>query len=123
MYRWLFDGLKANGAKWDIIGLSLYPSTSNWQTLNAQCLTNMNDMVSRYGTPVMVVEVGMDVTQPSTCKTFLTDLISKVKSVSNQQGLGVLYWEPECYNNWQNYTLGAFDNSGKPTIALDAFAN
>jgi len=123
MYRWLFDGLKANGAKWDIIGMSLYPSTSNWQTLDAQCLTNMNDMVSRYGTPVMVVEVGMDVTQPSTCKSFLTDLINKVKSVSNQQGLGVLYWEPESYNSWQNYTLGAFDNSGRPTIALDAFAN
>jgi arabinogalactan endo-1,4-beta-galactosidase len=123
MYRWLFDGLKANGAKWDIIGMSLYPSTSNWQTLDAQCLTNMNDMVSRYGTPVMVVEVGMDVTQPSTCKSFLTDLINKVKSVSNQQGLGVLYWEAESYNSWQNYTLGAFDNSGRPTIALDAFAN
>ena len=25
------------------------------------------------------------------------------------------------YNNWQGYSLGAFDNSGKPTIALDAF--
>ena len=122
MYRWLFDGLKANNAKWDIIGMSLYPSAADWQTKDAQCLSNMNDMVSRYGTPVMIVEVGMDVTQASACKSFLTDLIAKVKSVNNQQGLGVLYWEPESYN-WQNYGLGAFDSTGKPTIALDAFVN
>jgi arabinogalactan endo-1,4-beta-galactosidase len=29
--------------------------------------------------------------------------------------------EPECYVNWNSYPLGAFDNSGKPTIALNAF--
>jgi arabinogalactan endo-1,4-beta-galactosidase len=31
------------------------------------------------------------------------------------------YWEPEAYNNWRGYSLGAFNNSGKPTNALDAF--
>jgi arabinogalactan endo-1,4-beta-galactosidase len=29
MYRWMFDGLKDNGAKWDIIGLSVYPYWAN----------------------------------------------------------------------------------------------
>ena len=122
LFEWMFDGLKANGAKWDIIGMSLYPSTTNYTTLDAQCLANMNDMVTRYGTPVMVVEVGMEADQPATTKSFLTDILSKVKSVNNKQGLGVFYWEPEAYN-WQGYGLGAFDNTGKPTIALDAFAN
>ena len=121
LFRWIFDGLKSNGAKWDVIGMSLYPSTSNWTALNAQCLTNMNDMVSRYNTDVMIVEVGMSWDQADTCKSFLTDLISKVKSVAGNRGLGVLYWEPESYGNWQGYTLGAFDNSGRPTSALDAF--
>ncbi|MBB3186263.1 glycoside hydrolase family 53 protein [Microbacter margulisiae] len=121
LYRWLFDGLKSNGAKWDVIGMSLYPSTTNWQNYNAQCLANMNDMVSRYGSEVMICEVGMPWDSPTVCQSFLTDLIAKVKSVSNHKGLGVFYWEPECYNNWQNYTLGAFDNSGKPTVALNAF--
>ena len=51
----------------------------------------------------------------------VTDLISKTKLATNGKGLGVLYWEPEAYNNWQGYSLGAFDNSGKPTIALSAF--
>ncbi|HLK30262.1 MAG TPA: glycosyl hydrolase 53 family protein [Puia sp.] len=122
LFRWIFDGLASNNAKWDIVGMSLYPSTSNWQSLNEQCLTNMNDMVSRYHKQVMICEVGMDVTAPSVCKSFLTDIISKTKSVSGNNGLGVFYWEPECYN-WQNYGLGAFDNTGKPTIALDAFKN
>jgi arabinogalactan endo-1,4-beta-galactosidase len=59
--------------------------------------------------------------QAAACNSFLSDLITKTKSVSNNRGLGVFYWEPEAYNNWQGYTLGAFDNSGKPTSALNAF--
>lgn len=121
LFRWLFDGLKNNGAKWDVIGMSLYPGTTNWSTLNAQCLANMNDMVSRYDKEVMVVEVGMSWDQAAATKAFLDDLIFKTKSVTGNKGLGVLYWEPESYGNWQSYTLGAFDNSGKPTIALNAF--
>lgn len=121
LFRWMFDGLKNNGAKWDIIGMSLYPSSSNWSALNTQCLTNMNDMVARYKTPVMICEVGMPWSDSVACKSFLTDIITKTKSVSGNNGLGVFYWEPECYNNWQGYSLGAFDNSGKPTVALDAF--
>jgi arabinogalactan endo-1,4-beta-galactosidase len=121
LFRWLFDGLKNNGAKWDVIGMSLYPSATNWATLNSQCLENMNDMVARYNREVMIVEVGMSWDQADACHSFLADLITKTKSVSADKGLGVLYWEPESYNNWQGYTLGAFDNSGKPTVALNAF--
>jgi arabinogalactan endo-1,4-beta-galactosidase len=121
LFRWMFDGLSSNGAKYDVIGMSLYPSSTNWATLNSQCLTNMNDMVARYGKEVMVVEVGMSWDQASACNSFLSDLITKTKSVTNGKGLGVFYWEPEAYNNWQGYTLGAFDNSGKPTVALNAF--
>ena len=120
LFRWVFDGLKANSANWDIIGMSLYPDINNWASYNTQCLNNINDMVSRYGKPVMICEVGMDVNSPAVCQSFLSDLLTKVKSVSNNNGLGVFYWEPECYN-WQGYSLGAFDNSGKPTVALSPF--
>lgn len=119
-FRWIFDGLKANGAHWDIIGMSLYPSTTNWQSYDTQCLANINDMVSRYSTPCMVVEVGMEADAPATARSFLSDIITKTNSVPNGNGLGVFYWEPEAYN-WQGYGLGAFDSSGKPTEALDAF--
>ncbi|MBN8835994.1 MAG: glycosyl hydrolase 53 family protein [Sphingobacteriia bacterium] len=121
LFRWIFDGLKANNTNWDIIGMSLYPSVSDWQTKNTQCLNNMNDMVARYGKKVMICEVGMPWDQAQTCKSFISDLIAKNKSLPNNMGIGVFYWEPECYNNWQGYTLGAFDNTGKPTAALDAF--
>ena len=121
LFRYVFDILKANNASYDVIGMSLYPTTSNWSTLNSQCLNNMNDMVSRYGKQVMICEVGMSESAATTCKSFLSDLITKVKSVSGGNGLGVFYWEPEAYNNWQGYGLGAFDPSGKPTVALTAF--
>jgi len=122
LFRWMFDGLKTNGAKYDVIGMSMYPTAANWATYNTQCLTNMNDMASRYNKEVMIVEAGMPWDDATNSNAFLTDLIAKTKSVTGNKGLGVLYWEPEAYNNWQGYTLGAFDNSGKPTIAMDAFS-
>ncbi|WP_411349927.1 arabinogalactan endo-beta-1,4-galactanase [Paenibacillus sp. WLX2291] len=123
LFRWMFDGLKANGAKYDVIGMSLYPDKSNWKTLDQQALTNMNDMVSRYGKEVMVCEVGMDASDPTTAKAFLTDILAKTRSVSGGKGLGVFYWEPESYGTWYAYTKGAFDSKGKVTVALDAFLN
>jgi arabinogalactan endo-1,4-beta-galactosidase len=120
LFRWIFDGLKSNGGKYDVIAMSLYPSSSNWSSLNSQCLTNMNDMVSRYGKEIIISEVGMESTDAATCKSFLTDIINKTKSVSGGKGLGVFYWEPECYN-WAGYTKGAWNTNGRPTVAMDAF--
>lgn len=117
-FRWMFDGLQSNGASWDVIGMSLYPSITNYQALDNQCLANMKDMVSRYGKQVMVCEVGMEADQPDSTKAFLQDIIAKTKSVTG--GLGVFYWEPEAYN-WQGYGLGAFSSNGEPTAAMDAF--
>jgi arabinogalactan endo-1,4-beta-galactosidase len=123
LFRWIFDGLIANSAKFDVIGLSLYPNATNWQTYNNQCLATMTDLINRYNKEVMVVEVGMPWDNAAECNLFLKDLITKTNAIPNQKGLGVLYWEPLAYNRWQGYTLGAFDNSGKPTEALKAFAN
>ena len=121
LFRWLMDGLIQNGVSYDVIGMSLYPSVNDWQIKNEQCLANMKDMITRYGKEVLITEVGMPVDQPLVCKQFLMDLLSKVRSLPEKKGLGVFYWEPECYNSWQGYKLGAFDDAGKPTVALDAF--
>lgn len=121
LFRWIFDGLKNNNAKWDVIGMSLYPSANNWAQLNSQCLSNMNDMISRYNKEVMICEVGMNVDDSLVCKNFILDLIQKSKSIANNKCLGVFYWEPECYANWNGYQLGAFNSDGRPTAALDAF--
>jgi arabinogalactan endo-1,4-beta-galactosidase len=122
LFRWVFDGLTASGASWDVIGMSLYPSTSDWATLDQECLANMNDMISRYGKPVMISEIGMDVTAADTCRMFIADIVNKAKSIAGGKGLGVFYWEPESYN-WENYSLGAFGNAGRPTVALYGFTD
>lgn len=126
LFRWMFDGLTANNAQFDIIGMSLYPSYFStpgaWQACNDSCASNMNDMVARYHKPVMVVEVGMPANQPDACESFITDIIHKVKAVPGGNGLGVLYWEPESYAPFLAYGLGAFDNTGKPTVAMNAFS-
>ncbi len=120
MFRQIFDGLKTYGAKWDIIGMSVYPYWANlsWQVDDSLALITMKDMIARYNTKVMVCEAGYLYNQPVQANQYLLDLIAKTKSVG---GLGVFYWEPESYN-WQNYQLGAWDPLTKePTAALDAF--
>lgn len=120
MFRWMFDGLRTNGARWDIIGMSVYPYWAGlpWATDDSLALVTMQDVTSRYNTKVMVVEAGYLYNQPIAANQYLLDLIAKTKSAG---GLGVFYWEPESYN-WQGYQLGAWDPVTKqPTVALDAF--
>ncbi len=123
LYNWMLTGLANNNTKYDVIGLSLYPTPTNWPTLNTQCFANMSTLATQYNKEVMVVEVGMGWIYSTECKAFITDLIAKTKQVPNAKGIGVLYWEPQAYNNWQGYSLGAFNNDGKPSIAITAFNN
>jgi len=116
-FEWFFDHLKAAGGKWDVIGMSHYPSATSWASYNSQIYTTMVDMVNRYGTPVMVAEVGMDWTQAGTTNSMLVDLSNKVKSLG-VNGLGVFYWEPEAYPGWNNYNEGALNGNGTFTNAL-----
>ena len=101
--------------------MSLYPDAINWASFNNQCLTNMNDMVTRFNKDVMVCEVGMSWTDSSACRAFISDLLAKTRAVTGNRGLGVFYWEPQAYNNWQGYTKGIFNNAGRPTTALKVF--
>lgn len=128
-YRWLFDGLKKEGGKWDVIGMSLYPEsdtdptieTENWKKLSNDCIANMKDMISRYDTKVMMCEVGMSWDSAESCKALLSDLITQSKAIEDNKCLGLFYWEPQSYGNWKGYSKGAFDNEGKPTVAMEAF--
>ncbi len=120
-FRYYFDGLQANGARWDVMGLSLYPNGDTWPTFTAQAQANMNDLVARYpGKEVMVVEVGLDNYIPIAMRQMLLDLIAKTQAVPGGKGLGVVYWEPEVYN-WQNYTKGAWGADNRATAGLDGF--
>lgn len=122
LYTWNIGGLVNNGAKFDVVGLSLYPTESNYSSLLSSCATTMSTIKSTYNKPVMIMECGMQYSSASTCKTFISSLITKVKALgSGTYGLGVLYWEPEAYSGWNGYTMGAWAKNGKASVALDAF--
>lgn len=118
---WFFSSFKKYSAKYDLIGLSLYPdNASDWQTKNNQILQNIKTLYAQYMKETIICEVGMDWTEAAACKRFLSDLITRAKA-DGSHCTGVLYWEPEGYHAWSGYSKAAFDNNGKPTIALDAF--
>lgn len=122
-FRWFFDNAKANNVKYDVIGMSYYPYwlKSDYKTTIADLQNNLNDMVSRYGKEVMVVEVGGDYTLEQNTHDMIVAVIKAVKAVPNNKGLGVIYWEPEGAKSWSGYQLSAWRADGKPSKALDAF--
>ncbi|MFA5326341.1 MAG: glycosyl hydrolase 53 family protein [Prolixibacteraceae bacterium] len=124
-FRWWFDAAKANGAKYDVIGLSYYPYWLEGNpdyTLSINDLAaNLKDMASRYGKEVMVVEVGGEDNKVQNTYDMLVAVQQKVKEVPEGKGLGVFYWEPEGARSWSHYALSAWGVDGKPTKALDAF--
>ncbi|NNM55076.1 MAG: arabinogalactan endo-1,4-beta-galactosidase [Spirochaetales bacterium] len=94
LYRWWFDHYQAAGGLWDVTGMSFYPY---WQPLQSvsDLQSNMDDMVTRYGKPVMICETGALASDPSQTKSLLAALLTALASVPQGQGLGVFYWEPE----------------------------
>lgn len=121
LFRWMFDGLQSHGAQWDVIGMSLYPEDlTRWRDTANLAFQNMNDMVNRYGKEVMLVEIGMTYSQPDTAKAFIMKMIELVQKVPNRKGLGVFWWEPQCYD-WKGYQKGLWQLDGKPSSGLDGF--
>lgn len=121
LFRWLFDILKKNGAKWDVIGMSLYPEKDDYAQYVEDCKKNMIDMISRYDKDVMLCEVGMGNSYVTQCQSFLNMCFSLRDAIPADRFVGLLYWEPQCYNSFNGYKKGAFTNSGRPSEALEAF--
>lgn len=121
MYEWMFDGLINNGANFDVVGMSIYPEVSNWIENNNDVFQNMLNVIEKYNKEIMVCEAGMSYQADEESKKFLTDTIDMVKSLPNSKGLGVFYWEPQCYPGYNGYDKGAWNSDGKPTKALEGF--
>lgn len=124
-FRTWFDNAKANGAKYDVIGVSYYPYWLDGRpdyTLSIDDLgNNLNDMAARYGKEVMVVEVGGEDSKPQNTYDMLRAVQRKVLAVPGHKGLGVIYWEPQGARSWSHYELSAWGEDGRPTKAMDAF--
>lgn len=122
LYTWNIGGLVNNGAKFDVVGMSLYASANNYTSLLSANLTNMKNIKSTYNKPVMLMETGMNYADATASKAFISGLITNVKSLGSSYGLGVLYWEPQAYSGWNGgYSMGAWAKNGKASAALDAF--
>ncbi len=130
LYLANLDALKNNGAKWDLIGMSLYPYwafdggyTGTIERLYADCMMNIKDLYDRYGTESMIVETGfvVDEKDPLVTGQGREDFQNLIKACKTETGghcRGIFYWEPTCRPG--GYKLGAFHSDGKPTDIIRA---
>ena len=132
LYNWNLDILKNNGAKFDMIGMSLYPywseiyhGKSAEETIGG-CMANIQKMKVKYGCDVMIVETGIlcadeqgKLASASVLEEGYNQLARIIKESKEVGCKGVFYWEPECKPS--QYKLGAFTEDGFPTRIMDAF--
>ena len=132
LYNWNLDILKNNNAKFDMIGMSLYPYwAESYHNKTAEetisgCMTNIQKVKAKYGCDVMIVETGMlcadeqgKLINASVLEEGYQQLLRIIKESKEVGCKGVFYWEPECKPS--QYKLGAFTEDGRPTRIMDAF--
>ena len=133
LYDWNLGILKACAAKWDMIGMSLYPYWAleggylddEDQTIT-DCIENIRYVSEKFGSDIMIVETGfyVDENDPERLERGRRQLARVIRESMNETGgrcKGVFYWEPECRPS--QYRLGAFTEEGHPTVIMDAFKN
>jgi arabinogalactan endo-1,4-beta-galactosidase len=123
-YDFIFDGLQKYGARYDMIGLSVYPywdmkgnHTKSWQETVDKATANINRLWTKYHKPMMVVETGVEAQKPIEGKEIIAAIIEASMNKTNGHCSGVFYWAPETD---RFYKLGAFQEN-RPTIIMDAF--
>lgn len=123
--RW-FYGLISGSVRFDMIGLSLYPSYwdskinayPDWNAYCSSALSTFRELNREFAKPVMLVEFGMPVSEPDKAKAALQYILNGVKDY--EWFKGVFYWEPESEHSRNGYDYGAFAN-GRSTGVLDLF--
>jgi len=111
LFKWNIGGLIANKARFDVIGMSMYPElVSDWQNYASQSLLNMQDMVSRFGKEIIVSEIGLASNSPVEGRKFVEKTIQNVQSLGGKKGIGVFWWEPEAYD-WKGYGKVAWNSN------------
>jgi arabinogalactan endo-1,4-beta-galactosidase len=123
-YDFIFDGLKQYGAKWDIIGMSVYPYwdrkaklTNTWrETIKGVC-SNIRRLAQKHNCQLMIVETGVEAKKSLKGYRIMKALIDAAKHDCEGHCKGVFYWAPEAEGQ---YPLGAFHNH-HPTKIMKAF--
>jgi len=153
-FRWWFDNITSRGVEFDAIAASYY---GYWHGSLGDLQANLNDVSTRYGKDVLVAETaypftlddadgwansiglssqlvaGYPATQAGQAANF-RDVMSIVRAVPNNRGLGVFYWDATWIsvkgngwdptdassgNAWENQALFGFD--GRVLPATDEF--
>ena len=92
-FTWFFDNfLNTYGGKTDVIGMSYYPYWLGYD-IDGVSVT-LNDMVQRYGKEVMICETGEKESEPAKAYELLRKEINVLKSIPNNKGVAIFYWEP-----------------------------
>lgn len=126
LYDRVFDSLQDRGVNWDIIGMSLYPfwamdggfRPDEDSTLN-DAIENIKHLKEKYGTDVMITEIGVDARDPEAGYNFMVKTFDRVIDEVPDACKGVFYWAPEI-NADADYHLGAFA-SDRPTKIMNSF--
>lgn len=113
LFRWWFDEITKHGVDYDVIGMSYYPW---WHGPIDKVKANMNDVISRYNKPIVLVETSFPFTNENGDSLgnsysesgpiegysvsvngqaqYLADIMTLMNDLPNEQGLGIYYWEP-----------------------------
>lgn len=133
---WFFDGIRAQGVPYDIIGLSYYPQINGRM---GQLGNTLYNAAKRYKKPIIIVETAYqsaDNTLPRSAgqvypetpagqRQYLIELNKLVEKTPNGLGAGIVYWEPEWLptkglgGQWN--TTAMFDNNGNMLPSVAAF--
>lgn len=122
LYVWNIGGLISNGANFDMVAMSLYPSPSGWNSAVTSTINNAKDLINRYGKEIMISEIGMDNNQSAIGKSFVASMKNQIRNLPNGKGKGVFYWEPQATPGYNSgYGKGAWQANGVPTIIMEGF--
>ena len=133
VYNFIFDGLKENNSKWDIIGMSVYPywameagKEPDADSTLKDAAENIRRLKEKYGCDIMITEVGVESEKPEEGEKIMNQLFDLVINDVDGACTGVFYWAPESfqttdfYGNKRGYALGAFRNA-RPTKIMNSF--
>ncbi len=123
-YDFIFDGLRKYKARFDMIGVSVYPYwdidtklETTWQGTVEHFADNLRRISKKYGVETMVVETGVEASKPVEGKAIMKEIINAARNRTDGHCHGVFYWAPELEGQ---YPLGAFQNH-RPTVIMEAF--
>lgn len=149
---YFFEKIQPYSIDYDVIGLSYYPQFGN-KNLNL-IQTKLDNLAATFGKQIMIVETAYPFSMgwqdsannivgttaglipgyeasPLGQKYFLQKMISTLKSIPNQKGIGLIYWAPDWISfsgntatstggsAWENQCLWDFDHKALP--AFEAF--